>query len=174
MREFFRGWRRTLGVFTLVLSCMAMAGWLRSQSVLDRFFFSQQHSMHAMFSMDGVVSWRRLTPFSDNLSAGWSERPKWISSELTENSINNYKIYWDDGVVHWHWHWQCSGFDFGAASFESLSQVPGNANWMRRVEIWQAPYWSITIPLTLMSLWLLLSKPRPKNPKHITEPVPSD
>jgi len=170
MREFFKGWRRKLGVVTLLMACGLMAGWLRSQSVLDRFFFSQQHSMHPMLSMDGVVSWRILTPFGENLSSGWSERPKWISSELTQNSINNYKLYWDDGDVHWHW--QCIGFDFGAASFERLSQVPGNANWMRREEIWQIPYWAITIPLTLFSLWLLVWKPRKSTPKKIIEPIP--
>ena len=111
-----------------------------------------------MFSMDGVISWRKLTPFSDDLSAGWSVRPKWIPSELTENRLNNYKFYWDDGDVHWHWQW--CGFDFGAASFETLSQVPSNAIWIRREEIWQIPYWSIVIPLTSIAALLLLSKPR--------------
>ena len=126
MGDYFKPRRRKIGVLTLLLALLAMAGWVRSRSVLDRFFFSQQYSMHALFSMDGVVSWRRLTPFSDDLSVGWSEQPKWISSDLTENSLNNYKFYWDDGDVHWHWQWR--GFDFGAASFETLSQVPSNAN----------------------------------------------
>lgn len=172
MWEFFRGWRRKVGMVTLVMACLFMAGWLRSRCVIDRFFFSQRHSMHAMFSMDGVVSWKRLTPFRDDLSAGWSERPKWISSELTENSLNNYKFYWDDGDIHWHWQW--SGFDFGAASFETLSQVPGNSNWIRREEIWQIPYWAITMPLALISLWLLLSKPRKTILTKLSEPTPKE
>ena len=34
------------------------------------------------------------------------------------------------------------------------------------------PYWSLTIPLTFISLWLLLSKPRRSTPKKLDEPVP--
>jgi len=162
MHTYFKPWRRKIGVVTLILACLFMAGWVRSRSVLDRFFYSQQQSMHAMFSMDGVVSWRRLTPFADDLPTGWSQQPKWITSELTQNSRDNYQFYWKDGNVHWHWQW--NGFDFGAALFETLSQVPGKANWIRREEIWQFPYWSIVIPLTLLSGWLLLSKPRTKKP----------
>src|SRR3954462_3489874 len=30
MREFFRGWRRKLGVATLVMACVFAAGWVRS------------------------------------------------------------------------------------------------------------------------------------------------
>ena len=36
------------------------------------------------------------------------------------------------------------------------------------------PYWSITVPLTLISLWLLLSKPRNSTQNKITEPVPAE
>jgi hypothetical protein len=32
---------------------------------------------------------------------------------------------------------------------------------------WRVPYWSIVIPLTLLSAWLLLSNPRTVNPKSI-------
>ena len=33
------------------------------------------------------------------------------------------------------------------------------------------PDWSITIPLTLISFWLLTTKPRKSNQKKITEPI---
>ena len=40
------------------------------------------------------------------------------------------------------------------------------------IRIIMIQYGSITVPLTLISLWLLLSKPRKSTPKKITEPIP--
>jgi hypothetical protein len=34
------------------------------------------------------------------------------------------------------------------------------------------PYWSTVIPLTLLSAFMLLSKPRKSNPLKIVEPIP--
>lgn len=152
--SYFKPVRRKLGLLILAMASVLMAGWIRSFSVLDRCFFSQSRSMHALFSMDGVLSWRRLTPFAEDLPAGWIERPKWISAALTQQGLDDYRFYWDDGDVHWHWDWHTIGFDFGAASFEILGKPP-NKNWVRRHEIWQIPYWSIVIPLILLSGWLL-------------------
>jgi hypothetical protein len=36
------------------------------------------------------------------------------------------------------------------------------------------PYWSITVPLTFISLWLLLTNPRKSPPKKMTGPVPTE
>jgi hypothetical protein len=36
MREFFRGWRRKIGVMPLVVACAFMAGWVRSQALFDQ------------------------------------------------------------------------------------------------------------------------------------------
>ena len=136
--------------------------------MLDRFFFSQNKSGHAILSMDGAISWRSRTPFSDDLSVGWPSPLQWIPSELTQNSRDNYKFYWNDGDVHWHW--QLLGFDFGAASFEAFTKAQ-TGTFRQRDEIWQIPYWSIVLPLTLISLWLLLSKPRSSTPMKITAPI---
>ena len=39
MGNFFRGWRRKLGVVTLLLACVAMGGWVRSLVIKDRIDF---------------------------------------------------------------------------------------------------------------------------------------
>src|SRR5262245_25775563 len=36
MREFFKGWKRKLGVVTLGLACAFAAGWVRSYSEFDK------------------------------------------------------------------------------------------------------------------------------------------
>lgn len=48
-------------------------------------------------------------------------------------------------------------------------QFPGFQRQIR----WRVPYAIIVIPMTLLTAWLLLSKPRAK-PQKITEPVPID
>ena len=35
MREFFQGWRRKVGVVTLVMACVLTAGWVRSFLIRD-------------------------------------------------------------------------------------------------------------------------------------------
>ena len=46
------------------------------------------------------------------------------------------------------------GFHFAKSTIDP----PDRGN----LAIWIIPYWSIVIPLTLLSAWLLLSKQRPK------------
>lgn len=36
------------------------------------------------------------------------------------------------------------------------------------------PYWSITIPMTLISVFLLITKPRKSTPKKTDEPIPNE
>jgi hypothetical protein len=108
MKEFFKGWRRKLGVVTLLMACVFMAGWL----VIPGSWFEDE-----TVGLDFT-----------------------ISAGATGFSVN----------------WQGFSSTFGLSSeFE-----------------WLIPYWSVTIPLTLISLWLLLSKPRKSNQREITEPTP--
>ena len=36
MRELFRGWRRKVGLATLVMACLLMGAWARSYAVRDQ------------------------------------------------------------------------------------------------------------------------------------------
>ena len=53
------------------------------------------------------------------------------------------------------------GFDFGAGRSHGAGIV--------RTERWAAPYWSIVMPLTFLSAYLLLSKPRVRQPDSASE-----
>ena len=73
-------------------------------------------------------------------AAGMEPAGEWIySSRLAP---------FDEDVTPWaahhdiEWQWDCAGFHFGACRWK-------NQNW--RVEDYMIPYWSITIPLTLLS-----------------------
>lgn len=131
---------------------------MRSQKGLDKFLFSQHQSMHVFF-----VNGRNH--FLAKTNSFLRRTAKRLVPMAIMEAVGTYaeyspqlQVYWEDGSVHWHL--QLSDFDFGLMDSECLSQVPGKANWTRREGIWQIPYWSIVIPLSLLSAWLLLSKPR--------------
>jgi hypothetical protein len=56
---------------------------------------------------------------------------------------------------------QCSWHGPGFGVGEPTSQL--QSDWGFRCRYWIIPYWSIVIPLTLLSAWLLLSKPRKRD-----------
>ena len=153
MGDYFKPWRRKIGMIPLVLACVFSAGWVRSQRIQDQIWVQQQQSLHVFVSMDGVVSWTRSSPFFLNIPV------RWVSKDSTKMVRQNS---WDGGDVHWHW--QRGGFDFGAASFEEATSKGHAGPWTRRIEVWQVPFWSIVTPLTLLSAFLLLSWPRAKSP----------
>ena len=149
MSDFFKGWRRKIGVVALVLACVFAAGWLRSLTIRDVFTFKKDKLTIAFRSFEGGLGWQRFTPTSSLASTGW-------------RSDNNFKFsfsdpWWrfdniDDDEIDWRW--DRGGFSFGAASKKNPEFL------RRRLELWTIPYWSIVIPLTLLSAYLLLTKPR--------------
>ena len=67
-------------------------------------------------------------------------------------------------------HWQWCGFAYG---FNTLELKSGTGAEKLRMNGWVIPYWSVTIPLTLLSDYLLLySKPKTLIMKKRTELIP--
>lgn len=142
MREFFRGWKRKLGVLTLVLACMFAAGWIRSRSFSEGVLhFDGGRRSIAMFSHRSAIHIQQVNyqqPAARPVTTVW----------LRESLITEKSLSLDMPELKWRWHWG----GFGVREFSSQQ-----AN----LEICVIPYWSFVIPLTLLSAWLLLSKPRP-------------
>ena len=113
MAEFFQVRSRKIGVVTLLLACVFMAGWVRSQTIEDSF------------------------PL--------------IASEIKSRE----------------------GFIEQTVTFFQRQPNSSSAVFHQRI-LWKLPYCSIAVPLTLISLWLLFSKPRTSIPKKITEPIPDE
>lgn len=55
MRGFFKGWRRKLGVATLVAACGFIGPWVRSLYVMDTFAFSHVPKDFILVSVDGAI-----------------------------------------------------------------------------------------------------------------------
>lgn len=150
MREFFRGWRRKLGCVLLTISLASMGGWIRSLSLQDQIIVARHDSVQFFTSMNGALVWSRSSPYYLSASIRWS------SKEFNKAMLDS----WYGAEVRWKW--QRFGFDFGAGSYTDKSSVGGV--FTRRVELWQVPYWAVTVPLTLISSYLILGKPRKKIP----------
>jgi hypothetical protein len=60
MLTFFHGWRRKMGVATLVMACVSMAGWVRSFQSVDTFKLNAPRSIEEVVSVRGRIELRRL------------------------------------------------------------------------------------------------------------------
>ena len=162
MKEFFRGWRRKVGVVTLVMACVFMAGWMRSLTFNE--------CVMIQFRKD----WSDEFASSDS-SLIWACHRTRLASGLLPVFYSNRRTD-DDGI--WkrqfvQWRWRLLGFghggdDGGAKSIGNLIIHTSPS------KVTVIPYWSIVIPLTALSAYLLLSKPRKLAQTKIVETVPRE
>jgi hypothetical protein len=171
MGTFFFDWRKLTGIFTLLLSCTFMSAWLRSTTRHDRIDgLIPARLFHGyIVSSGGDLSIIRRFPLPPEyavnpLSLGqlikFRTRPvQPTHTILLGRTAHPFKYpapqkpdCWTEFIVDWRVDF--AGFHFGMGRHRSW------ANW--KVQFWVFPYWSIVIPKTLLSAWLLLSAPRKK------------
>jgi len=153
MGEFFKGWRRKVGVMTLVLACVLSVGWVRSQTLVETIEFqSDRRTVQSLISGGGSLCWQTFCE---------GEGPKrthlWLSVTHAESG---FRIYSDPDF------WSSYLFGFAYKRLDIW-----DSQWYRVLMI---PYWSIVAPLTLLSAYLLLSKPRIAKPKKEVESTTAD
>jgi len=140
MREFVRGWKRKAGVATLVLTCVFTALWVRSQSVNDQIALTLSRRMLNYGSTAGGIY---ILIFDTEWP--YDVKPDWSAVSRDDESIHvSYPLL----------------FEFVQEDDE-------------RILTWRAlivSHLSITLPLALMSAYLLFSKPR--QPKNHTDDTP--
>ena len=157
MGDYFKPLRRKIGVVTLLLACVFMAGWVRSQTIKDEFTINRIEGVfHHLTSNCSRLAWKTVT----------------IRNPKTHRYISPFYFARPADVDHlyrgrispeaWKWRWQFWGFEFGRFT-SSLSHDE---------KIYVVPYWSITVPLTLLSFWLLLLKPSKSTSNKFTDPIP--
>jgi hypothetical protein len=161
MHTLFDGWRRKTGCVTLLLACAIYGAWIRSSTVTDSVnCYSWWKVMQSLVSSDGSLSWERRdttavrnreVPFWKRGPAGRKRRAQrglpqlaFIRSEsIVARGKLNRRLDAPDIIWHWRWH----GF--------------GSGTWpAHHTTLWVIPYWSIVLPLTLLSAYLILWKPR--------------
>jgi hypothetical protein len=145
MRTYFRGWKRKFGAMMLVLASIFSASWIRSIDIEDILGTpSNEHGSDFLISVHGEFTWVR---FDDIQPSIIKAIPGWKSQRQID-----LRPFWGEDVTLWRMRF--IGID------------------MRRQEWWgrgphaltaiTVPYWLIAVPLTLISAWCLLSKPRSK------------
>jgi hypothetical protein len=118
MREFFRGWRRKVGVVALVMALLLMFGWMRSRVTHDWLQITVGTAHHQFESVGGYLHQRLLFLGDRN---GMAIRLFAWGTYLISDDKDYLSPSTDHAVL---------------------------------------PYWSITVPLTLLSAYLILWKPR--------------
>jgi hypothetical protein len=177
MREFFRGWRRKAGCTTLVVALVFMAIWIRSRHITDTLTLRSEESRtwHSLTLSQQGLKWAR------SIGSGQHGDPEFMNISWTSDDSEYAADYrpldqgWDID-----WNWQCCGFQFGEYYFGSLLEFEPPEVMTQRITLvtsslalWTVPYWSIVLPLTALSAWLLLSKPRKatRNPSEPTSTI---
>jgi len=156
MPTYFKPLRRKIGVITLVVACAFMAGWARSQGYDDEVdFWTGPHQTHSLNSSPTGICWMKRSdlPPSVPMTTGRCGLVAFQSWTLGGK---------DDGCNPFRWstpRWEFASMGFHFA--ESTINPPDSG----RLAVWIIPYWSIVIPLTVLSAWLLLNKPREGKPK---------
>ena len=161
MGNVFYGWPRKVGVVTLMMACVLMAGWVRSPSLQDILRFPT--GTHSSIQVTSACS---LVMFITIQSESVDER-------LTNLDLICFPVDKRGRILRF-----ASNFDFAGTNDVPLKAfhmnrgirtfASNNFTW----QSYQVPYWFIVIPLTLLSAYLLLSKPRKSTQGKITEPVP--
>lgn len=155
MCDFFRGWKRKAGCVTLILVLSVMAAWVRSFTVVDSIEIGERYESRYFASLASIDS-------SMKVGIEWGPR-------VTK------AVGWQ--LPHWETYAPCS--------VDSPYSMPSGIEWTYRSigfryiaysghptgRLLIAEDWAIILPLTLLSAYLLLSKPRlADNPSHEEKP----
>ena len=132
MGEFFKGWRRKAGLVTLAMAMVLTAAWMRSRVVEDIVSFTWSDRLHMIVSSYSRASWWAMAKSRGAIN--WTSR----SIPLTERGGNSHlePLLWIELLT--------GGTKHGPA----------------QTAIWTVNYWSLALPPTLLSAWLILIKPR--------------
>jgi hypothetical protein len=140
MRAFFAGWRRKVGLVTLVIAMVFMGGWLRCFVVDD-------------FELVDFDEWGVATP-DQSLCVYRYNLDSVQDLQMTPSQMMSFPI----GTLP-------LGADPASAALQSddlqLPVVPVGIDFdIELVPIVTVPFWAIILPLTLLSAWLLLFAPK--------------
>lgn len=152
MPEFFQGWKRKVGCVTLAIALTCSVGWVRSIKNRESLYLTISNVRIAVISVDGRLGVLSVS-HSNSLEKGfvWVTLPTASVYGLQHvDAALLFNVGQGSGSV-FRSRWQFIGFDCGIIERQFIPMV--------QTQYLFAPYWSIAIPLTLLTTWLLLSKP---------------
>lgn len=157
MWDVFKSWKRKLGILTLCWACVFAGLWIRGLSLRDRLIINRaNHSIVLWFnnqlvsSTPGMVAGLYVNrgdakPVPRRFS--WDSDPNLTAESVAKNlKLDAESRKSPEWTAERNWERKLFGFIIFGATNRTLVFVP---------------YWSIVIPLTLLSAWLLLSTTNP-------------
>lgn len=159
MGSFLRGWRRKAGYVTLVVALTFMCGWIRSQvHEVDTYIPWGAHSFVYLASDSSKCIFVLAKETQPGPQSGFEVRhPEKLFHIL------HLAQFEDGGLRSMGWQYRGLGLVLGEY-FLKFGSIQGY--------YLSFPYLMLIIPLTVLSAWLLLSKPRPRAPQT-TAPAPT-
>lgn len=140
MHAFFKSWRRKVGCVVLAMALALTAGWVRSLLVFDSVRIRPVASTTLRVESKRqllCVSWAQDRLGSTNTLPFWN----WLA---LDPSLRGTEL----------------PDDYKVGAFACLVNLSDE---YPLAVILEAPYWSVTLPLTLLSAYLILRKPRTKS-----------
>ena len=178
--HFFDGWRKRIGLLTLVLALMLVAAMIRSRHYFDsiglngnpfRFVIASCDSRLHLFRTGHISEhpYIRPYPFFRYFSI---ERMSVIGFRHKDSKGNVIRTY-EPHYREVEWRRDLAGFHASAFTATSDLQVSGFNSPTRplRIDYLAIPYWSLVVPLTLFSAYLLLTRPMKSMQKKTLEPI---
>ena len=162
MGSFFQGWYRKIGLATLLLALVFVSGWVRSFITGDFVTFPTRKQktdagvrfiLGGLASLNGIIVWDTMyeestDPDDFDIDVG-SAYPSWGTYPTNKLNLNDPKL-------KWRWRWNGAGVcDFDEERSEGV--------WGSTLVV---PYWMIAVPLTLISVWLILPRSTKSNQRE--------
>ncbi len=148
MGDFLHGWRRKLGIVTLLLAFVFLSGWIRSRSHCDHVTIrSGQQTVHWLISGYHWLGWVMYREPENTFPP--TVKTQWKVWQACETPFS---------AVHTRWNARFSYF------YESTSAA-ANPHLI-------VPYAVIVLPLTFLAAYLLLTKSPKSNQKNNVKPNP--
>jgi hypothetical protein len=138
MGDYFKPWRRKIGVMTLVMACVSTGGLIRSRSVRDTLnFWAGTRTPVLLISTSRFILWGKvyLDPGTGATFAYWNTDVIADPNVVSEIS--------DEDASQLRW--------FEIVTFKSATHSH---------PFWVISYWLVIIPLTLLSAFLLVVRTR--------------
>ena len=138
--RFFHGWRRKMGAVTLWMALGVMAGWIRSVSHSDGYLIpGDDPTFHLVYSAPNRIGWVFVKNENGSVPRHYrtGERHRDVHPAIPVSDRPYVLIYGPVEPTH------------------ELAEA------FERGPHWYLPYWALVAPLTAISAWLILSKPRP-------------
>ena len=166
MCEFFRGWRRQAGCVTLLMACAVLGLWMRGRIYSDLIEFRVAGRTAMRVTHDGrSLCWMVLSESNNGPKRQFLKDSQGRILATVEYLIDPHRnIDWELGTrerpprpeVLYLLNW--NEFRLGIAKGE-----------LGETRLMTLPYWSLTMPLALLSAYLLLT-PVQKQPSTTSLP----